>query len=63
MTRILRDAAQCRVADGAGLLVDFLEHEVLEAALLRQDRVPGDVLDLAPNRTSRRNRRDAPRRV
>ena len=42
-----RDAAQRSVADGAGLLVNFLEHEVLEAGLFRHDRVPGDVLHLA----------------
>src|ERR1039458_613322 len=35
------------VADGARLLVNLLEHEVLEAALFRHDRVPGNVLHLA----------------
>ncbi len=44
---ILRDASQRGVAHGAGLLVNLLEHEMLEAALFRHDRVPGDVLDLA----------------
>ncbi len=44
-----RDAAQRGVANGAGLLVDFLQHEMLEAALFRHDRVPGDVLHLAGN--------------
>ena len=44
---IERDAAQRGIADGARLLIDFLEHEMLEAALLRHDRVPGDVLHLA----------------
>ena len=43
----LRDAAQRGVAHGARLLINFLEHEVLEAALFRHDRVPGDVLHLA----------------
>ena len=33
------------VADGAGLLVDFLEHEVLVAGLFGLDGVPGDALD------------------
>ena len=42
-----RDAAQRGVAHGARLLVDFLQHEMLEAALLRHDGVPGDVLHLA----------------
>ena len=45
--RVLRNAAQSRIADGARLLVDFLEHEVLEAALFRHDRIPGHVLHLA----------------
>ena len=44
---IVRDSSQRGVADGARLLIDFLEHEVLEAALFRHDRVPGDVLHLA----------------
>ena len=44
---IERDAAQRGVADRARLLVDFLQHEMLEAALFRHDRVPGDVLHLA----------------
>ena len=50
--RILRDAAQGRVANRARLLVNLLEHEMLEAALFRQDRIPGDVLDLALHRPS-----------
>ncbi len=37
-----RDAAQGGVANGARLLPDFLEHEVLVAALFRLDRVPLD---------------------
>ena len=53
---ILGDAAERGVADGARLLVDFLEHEVLVAALFRHDRVPGDVLDLAFDRACRRSR-------
>jgi hypothetical protein len=27
------------------LLIDFLEHEVFEAALFRHDRIPGNALD------------------
>ena len=41
-----RDAAEGGVADGAGLLVDFLEHEVLVAGFFGLDGVPGDALDL-----------------
>src|SRR5437660_458469 len=44
---VLRDAAQRCVAHSTGLLVDFLEHEVLEPALFRHDRVPGHMLHLA----------------
>ena len=44
LPRILRDAAKCGVPDGAGLLIDFLEHEVLEPALFRHNRIPGDAL-------------------
>ena len=40
-----RDAAHGGVADGAGLLEDFLEHEVLVAALFRLDGVPEDALE------------------
>ena len=40
---LLADAAEQRVANGARLLKDLLEHEVLVAALLRHDRVPQDV--------------------
>ncbi len=40
------DAAEDGVADGAGLLVNFFEHEVLvEAGLLGLDGIPGDALD------------------
>ena len=39
------DAAEGGVADGAGLLVDFLEHEVLVAGFFGLDGVPGDALD------------------
>ena len=39
------DAAEDGVADGAGLLVDLLEHEVLVAGLFSLDGVPGDALD------------------
>src|SRR5208282_6780595 len=41
----LRNSAQESVAHGARLLENLLLHEMLEAALLRHDRVPGDVLD------------------
>src|ERR1035438_437762 len=44
---ILRDAAERGIADGARLLINFLEHEVLEAAFFRLDRVPGDALRFA----------------
>ncbi len=40
----LRNSAEQRVAHGAGLLENFLLHEMLEAALFRHDGVPGDVL-------------------
>ncbi len=43
----LRNPSQRGVTHRARLLVDFLEHEMLEAALFRHDRVPGDVLHLA----------------
>jgi len=39
------DAAEGGVADGAWLLVDLLEHEVLVAGLFGLDGVPGDALD------------------
>jgi len=42
VARILRDPAQRGVANGTRLLIDFLEHEMLEAALFRHDRIPGD---------------------
>ena len=38
------DAAEGGVADGAWLLVDFLEHEVLVAGFFGLDGVPGDAL-------------------
>ena len=44
LSGVLRNAAQGGVADGAGLLVNFLEHEMLVSALFGHDRVPGDVL-------------------
>src|SRR5207244_226341 len=44
---IRRDAPHHGVAHGARLLKDLFEHEVLEAALLRHNRVPGYVLHLA----------------
>ncbi len=45
-----RDAAQGSIADGARLLEDFLEHEVLEAALFGHNGVPGNVLHLPHHR-------------
>ena len=44
--RIERKSAEDRVLDRDGLLINFLEHEVLVAALFRHDRIPGDVLEL-----------------
>jgi hypothetical protein len=44
--RVCGDAAEDGVADGAGLLVDLLEHEVLVAGLFSLDGVPCDALDL-----------------
>jgi hypothetical protein len=40
-----RDAAEGGVADGARLLVNLLEHEVLVAGFFGHDGVPGDALD------------------
>ena len=45
-----RDAAERGVADGARLLVDLLEHEVLVAGLFGLDGVPGDALDFQRER-------------
>ena len=53
----LRNAAEQGVANGAGLLENFLLHEMLEAALFGHDRVPGDVLGGAADRRGFRNRR------
>ena len=39
-----RDAAEGGVADGARLLVDFFEHEVLVAGFFGLDGVPGDAV-------------------
>ena len=47
---VLRDAAERGVADGARLLINLFEHEVLEAALLRHDGIPGDALRFALQR-------------
>ena len=43
----LSDTPESRIADGARLLKDFLEHEMLVAAFFGHDRVPEDVLNLA----------------
>ena len=42
LSAVERDAAEGGVADGAWLLVDFLEHEVLVAGLFGLDGVPRD---------------------
>src|SRR5207237_6466927 len=42
----LRDPSQRRVAHRTRLLINLFEHEMLEPAFFRHDRVPGDVLDL-----------------
>ena len=44
LTCVQGNAAECGVADGAGLLVDLLEHEVLVAGLFGLDGVPEDAL-------------------
>src|SRR4249920_1642164 len=44
--RVERDAAFYGFANGAGLLVNLFEHEVLEAAFFSLDRIPGDALHL-----------------
>src|ERR1044071_3672071 len=45
LSAVERDSSLHRVANGARLLVNFLEHEMLEAALLRHDRIPRDALN------------------
>src|SRR5205085_8597412 len=47
---ILRYPSQSGIADCARLLIDFLEHEVLEAALFCLDGIPGHALRLALDR-------------
>ena len=39
------DSSLHSVANGARLLVNLLEHEMLEAALFRHDRIPRDLND------------------
>ena len=51
-----RDAAEGGVADGARLLPDFLEHEVLVAALFRLDGIPLDALHWRVRWACRRSR-------
>src|SRR5262245_15725661 len=46
---IAGNASQCGVAHRAWLLVNFLQHEVLETTLLGHDRVPGNSLGLVWN--------------
>ena len=47
LARVERDAAQRGVGNGPRLLPDFLEHEVLVAALFRLDRIPLHARQLA----------------
>ncbi len=47
LARVERDAAHRGVANGARLLPDFLEHEVLVAALFRLNRIPENARHLA----------------
>ena len=44
LARVLRDAAEDRLARRGRLLEDLLEHEVLVAGLLRHDRIPEHAL-------------------
>src|SRR5437879_577221 len=44
--RIQRKSSEDRVLDRYGLLINFLQHEMLIAALFRHDRIPRDVLEL-----------------
>src|SRR5215472_489800 len=50
VARGLGDSAQRRVADGARLLVNLFEHEVLETALFRLNGIPIHVLHFSSNR-------------
>ena len=50
-----RNAAQRGVGNGARLLPDFLEHEVLVAALFRLDRIPLNARELARGWACRRS--------
>src|ERR1051325_10526546 len=45
LTAVERDSSLHGVANGARLLVNLLEHEMLEAALFRHDRIPRDPLN------------------
>src|SRR6185503_20047870 len=45
LATVERDSSLHGVAHGSWLLVNLLEHEMLEAALLRHDRIPGDPLN------------------
>jgi hypothetical protein len=47
------DAVEQRVAHRARLLVDLLQHEVAESALLGLDGIPGDALRRARDRGAR----------
>ena len=56
LSRILREPTADRVPHGARLLVDLLQHEMLVAALLRQDGAPSHRLDGPLNRLPRQRR-------
>ena len=49
---VLRDAAEQGVSDRAGLLEDFLLHEMLVATFFRHDGIPGDVVGGAADRAA-----------
>jgi hypothetical protein len=53
MARVQGIPAHQGVPDGSRLLVDLLEHEVLEAALLCHDGIPGDPLNLLADGAAR----------
>src|SRR6476619_4938255 len=52
LTSVERDASLDGFSNCAWLLVDFLQHEMLEAALFSHDWIPGDSLDRWLNRVS-----------
>src|SRR5712692_5655386 len=52
LSGVLGNSAEERVTHGPGLLENLLLHEMLVAALLRHDGVPGDMLRRALHRTT-----------